>query len=481
MDVPRPLTVPFLALPWIVAVCIIVWVVVNRVPPSGIFTASSTMDGQSAFINPFLPSERVTVPGPQADGWTGQRITGDPTYMTTRVPGPYERVDVEVEFRPLHQPLLEFGIVRDAAGLDLDLAPMYAETLMSSVWKPIEGGFARAGADARTIASGDTRILATWDATTSMPLMDDPAGEPIETKVSLRGSHDFYLVPADGNIDITFGIQDVNRNEGSTTVAFRVFRDDVELKRDAAQTNASKETAMGKVTEHRIRLDGVGRGVIRVAFQATDDVFIRRISTTSRRWVVGPRLVFGDVVGYATTTTPGIAWTTSRHLVAETFHREGEQEVTLGDLRVHVEQAHESYRLDRIDTVTDPVRLLAPAGDIRFVGDGWFALREDAFFEPKPKRFTDATDPAREGIVAVATPFERPTDLGDGWYRATFRYDIDPSMDRLRFVLSAPGIASRMGAVDIRHITVAYRRPALSFERWWMILRQEVINAWRRL
>ncbi|MFH1078468.1 MAG: hypothetical protein V1745_04300, partial [Patescibacteria group bacterium] len=215
--------------------------------------------------------------------------------------------------------------------------------------------------------------------------------------------------------------------------------------------------------------------------QADDDVFIRWIRTTSRRWVVGPRLVFGDVVGYATGTAPGVAWTTSRHVVAETFHNEGLQSVTLDGSRVDVVKTHETYRLDRTDAATTPVKLLAPEGDIRFVGDGWFALREDAFFEPKPKRFTDGTEPTREGIEAVVTPFIRPQDLGDGWYRATFPYDIDPTMDTLRFVLSAPGIASRMGAVDIRRVTVTYRRPALSFEQWWTVLRQEAVNAWRRL
>ncbi|MCI0479490.1 hypothetical protein L0Y59_03015, partial [Candidatus Uhrbacteria bacterium] len=222
-------------------------------------------------------------------------------------------------------------------------------------------------------------------------------------------------------------------------------------------------------------------GVIRVSLQADDDVFIRWIRTTSRRWVLGPRLVFGDIVGYATSVRPGLAWTTSRHLVAETFHREGEQAVTLGDVRVDVEKTHTAYRLDRTDTEPGPARLYAPEGDIRFVGDGWFALREDALFEPKPKRFTDATDPVAEGVKGVVTPFVRPEDLGDGWYRATFAYDIEPTMDRLRLVLSASGIASRMGAVDIRRIAVTYRRPALSFDEWWNVFWQEAVNAWRRL
>lgn len=472
MKIPRTIAIPLLILPWALALGMLGWIVVNRFPPNGTFGAVTFFDGKSPFLNPFLPSERVSVPGLQPDGWIGQRLTGDPVYMTARVPGPYEYADIEIDFRSIRQPLIEFGVVRDAAGNDLDLSPMYSSQLASESWQKTANGFER------TDGGGGT---ATWDATTTMPELSDPAGIVTETQTSLRGSHDFYLVPAGGKIDITFALQDVNRKRGTTVAAFRVFRGDLEIKRESFTTNASRETTMGKVVEHRITQPNIGPGVYRVAVQADDDVFIRAIRTTSRRWVVGPRLNFGDVVGYATTTLPGRAWTTSRHIIAETLHREGLQTVSLGPLRVNIPRTHQAVRLDRTDAETAPVLLFAPAGDVRFVGDGWFALRSEAFFEPNPKRLTDGTDLELEGITSVVTPYERPEDLGNGWMKARFRYALDGSQDRLRFILSAPGIASRAGAVDVGKMRIIYHRDPLSFGAWVDLIEQEARNAWRRL
>ncbi|MBI4138997.1 hypothetical protein HY479_02490 [Candidatus Uhrbacteria bacterium] len=480
MTISRFIAVPILAVPWIAAGVFFGWIFLKRVPPSGEFVVTSQLDGKSPFADPFLPSERVTPPGAQPEGWKGQRITGDPTYFSARVPGPYASVEVAIEFRPVRQPLIEFGLVRDADGKDLDLEPMYFEGLQHADWTDVPGGYVRTGTSASRLQDPDPTGLAVWDASATMPLLMDPAGPTVETSVSLRGAHDLYVVPADGRLELGFGLQDVNRKRGTTVVAFRVFRGEEEIRREAFTTNASREQAMGKVTEHRISMEA-RPGVYRVSVQADDDVFIRSLRTPSRRWVVGPRLNVGDVVGFATTTFAARVWTNSRHVVAETFHREGLQTVALGDATVRVVRTHEPFRLDRFGSAAKPVPLVAPLGDIRFVGDGWFAYSPAAFFEPKPRRVTDGSDLKNEGIIGVRTAYSRPEALGDGWFAARFSYSLDGTNDRLRAVLSAPGIAARAGAVDIRKISLTYRRPPLSWEAWWQIVRQEIRNAWRRI
>ncbi|MEO5928270.1 MAG: hypothetical protein ABIO72_06090 [Patescibacteria group bacterium] len=481
MRIPRYVALPLFVIPWVAALVMVVWIIINRFPPNGMFVATTDFTHQSAFINPFLPSERVTSPGAQPEGWLGQRITGDPTYMTARVPGPYDSVTVEMEFRPVHQPLLEFGLVKDAAGLELDLAPFYFEGLVSKSWKRVSNGFVRNGTDASRLLNSDTRGLATWDASATMPLLSDPASPSIETPVSLRGAHDFYLIPSNGLLDVTLQLQDANRSRGGSVAVFRVFRGEDELQREVLDTSGSRDTRMGKVFDHRVTVKQAAPGVYRVAFQSDDDVFIRSIKTTSQHWVVGPRLNFGDVVGYATTTMAGVAWTTSRHVVAETLHAEGQQVVLLGDKKVNVARTHEAFRLDRDDSGSQPVTLSAPKGDIRFVGDGWFALRPEAYFDPKPKRLTDATDLDAEHINGILTSYTAPDELGDGWYRAKQTFTLDPSLDRLRFVLSAPGVLSRVGAVDIRRVNLTYHREALTFSGWIDLVHREIVNAWHRL
>ncbi len=467
------------AIPWLIALSVVGWLLVKRFPPSGIFITSTTFETPSAFINPFLPSERVTRPGIQPDGWIGQRITGDPTYITARVPGPYQFVEVELEFRTLRQAMLEFGAAIDADGKNLDLRPMYfAELMESQEWSRDTDGY-RVTPNYQDIQA-QTGIV-TWNASATSPLLSDPTRVPQKTLVSLRGSHDFYLAPAGGKVEMVFGLQDSNRARGQSTAVFRVFRGQEEIAREAIGTSGSHDIKMGSVFEHRLEVHDASPGVYRVAFQADDDVFIRSIETPSTHWVVGPRLNSGDVVGYATTTMPLHVWTTSRHLVAETLHREGLQTVFFATSSFALTYTHEAVRFDRTDTIAQPVKLFAPNGDVRFIGDSWFAFQPDAFFEPQPKRLTDATELKKEGIATVLTHFERPEALSDGWYRARFQFRIAPGQDVMRFVLSAPGIMRRLGAVDIRRVQLTYRRPSLDIRGWFMLLRQEAANAWHRL
>lgn len=474
MRIPKLISAPFLILPWLAVLVILSWIILARFPPSGIFTTASVMDGRSPFINPFLPSERATVPGQQEDGWTGQRITGDPTYFTARVPGPYELVKVQLEYRVLRQTLVEFGIMR---GETMDLMPMYSSELQADEWVRTRTGFAR---NEKTTENKNVNAV-TWYATSTMPELQDGEHEPIETKVSLRGAHDFYFVPADGHLDVAFIWQDVNRKRGNTTAVFRLFHGDEELQREVLGTSGSRDTKMGLVTEQKIDLKNASPGVYRISFQADDEVFIRSIITTSQRWVVGPRLNFGDVVGFSEEIFPGRAWTDSRHLVAETFHNEGLQTITFGSLMTKIQRTHETYRLDRVDENVQPVELFAAKGDMRFIGDGWFALRPEAYFVPKPKRFSAGTELDKEGVRTVLTDYQKPTVLSDGWLQSTFEYEIEPQVDGLRFVLSSPGIASRMGAVDIRKISIRYTRPIQGWSDWWKIVKHELANAWRRL
>lgn len=481
MRIPKFATVPLLVLPWLFAVGLFAWIFINRFPPSGVYTASSVMDGNSPFINPFLPSERVSVPGEQPEGWIGQRITGDPTYFTARIPGPYETAEVEIEFKPLRQPLLEFGIVRDESGGALELGPMYSAELQSDSWVKFSRGYVKKGMAPATLTKNDPEGLAIWSAPATMPELKDEARPMSETKTSLRGAHDFYFVPAGGSLDVALALQDVNRKRGNTSASFRLFRGDEELKREVIGTSGSGDKKMGQVFEHRIFLKDALPGVYRISMQSDDEVFIRSVKTTSKRWVIGPRLNFGDTVGFATSTLAGQAWTTSRHVLMETFHREGLQTISLGAKEVKVIRTHETFRIDRVDSDWRSQELKAPKGDIRFLGDGWFALKPEAYFEPKPKRLTDGTDLKLENIEGVITAYKKPEDLKDGWLRARTSFKLDPSADRLRFVLSAPGISSRMGAVDVRRITIKYQRPPMNLPEWFRLVKQEAVNAWRRL
>ena len=469
----RPLLlIAFSVLPWALAVAGLGWLIVQRFPPSGMVVFDVPFDGRSAWINPFLPGERVSSPGPQEDAWVGQRLFDDPVYTSARIPGVYDEVEINMEFRPIRQTLAELGLVKDANAGAIDFQPIWFAPLQDEAWKKTPQGFHRAT---------DDGSVAVWHATATMPSLSDPASATHTTRVTLRGTHDIYAVPAGGQLRFDVDIQDVNRASGPDTVLMRLYRDGEELSREALGIGGRFDQGMGMVTQKTINVTDALPGVYRIQIVADDDVFIRAITTNARHWVVGPRLFFGDDVGFATSTLQGLTWTDSRHAVLETFHVEGLQRVTLGGDAVTISRMHEPFRLDRTDALRTPQRFSAPKGDVRVIGDGWFAFSPDAWFAPQPRRLTDALDPVAEQVTTILTPYERPMDLGDGWVQSITRFRLDPSQDTIRLALSVPGIITRSGALDIRRIVLTYRRAPLSFEQWFAIAKQEAGNVIRRL
>jgi hypothetical protein len=474
-----------LVFPWLILLCFLGWMLMKRFPRSGIVQFDIPFNGTTAWITPFLPAERVSSPGPQADGWNGQRIFQDPVYTSLRLPGVYDRLDIDFEFRPIRQPFVEVGIAHAEDLQAFDFQPLWFEPLASGAWQQVTGagvrGYVRSGAASSTLESGEYARLALWHASATPILRSDPPGIETRTRVNLRGSHDVWALPAGREVAFTFELQDVNRAKGPDTLVVRVYRNGAELQREVVGIGGSRDVQMGAVFSKTVRITDAVPGVYRIRIVADDDVFIRSIQTASQHWVLGPRLVFGDQVGYRAEERPGEAWTNSRHLVLQTFHQEGLQEITLGPVRIPLTRIRDVFSIHRSDADTGIQRFHAPRGDVRVVGDGWFALTQSAFFTPEPRRVTDQLDPLAEDLLGILTPYERPQALGDGWYRGRVSFSLMPGEDRVRLALSTPGIGNRSGAVDIRRVTLTYTRPALSRDEWWRRVRQEFVNGWYRL
>jgi hypothetical protein len=487
ITIPKPVAYIFGIVPWLIGIGVILFILSLRFPATGVFRAETNLSGTSAFIYQFLPAERTIVASGEELDFIGQRMIEDPVYVNARTPGPYPTVNVEMEFRVMHQPLVELGIVRDKAGQQLDMIPWYSEMLQSKDWNQVTSpngkrGFVSKSTPSSRLDQLDTRNLAVWLATTTSPLMADGYSTSSQIfEVSLRGQHDIWIVPAGGRIDMRLKVQDVNRTRSGGLLAIEISKNGNIVKHDAITASGSLDQGYGERIPVSIKLDNLDPGVYRVRLLADDDIFIREISTTNPRFVIGPRLNIGDVVGYREEPRAFSGITTARHIVAETFHIEGLQEIQFGPISGKVLQTHTATRIDRTDAIDTPVRITAPLGDVRIISDGFFALNESTFFEPEPRRLKPETHGTQEGLVAVLTDYQSVSDLGDGWVLARATFEIPEQADMLRFVLSAPGIRSRAGAVDVRKMTLTYRRPGMSLNTWWQVFYNEARNAYKRL
>ncbi|MBP9762458.1 hypothetical protein KBD34_02470 [Patescibacteria group bacterium] len=475
-----------LILPWVLAGLVVLGLLLLHIPPSGVWQQSFVFDGTSPWLATFLPSDRVTRPGVQADGQMGQRIIAEPVYASARVPIVADRAELALEAKVVRQPLIELGASQDDLG-STEAKPVWSEVLEKGWRRVVKGdlaGYVREELpDERLWTASADRVLL-WHASTTLPdLIDLPSIER-KVEVSLRGSHDIYFLPTQGSNRFVLNIQDMNRQTtGGNSMSLRLILDDEVLWTDVVSLPARRTGAPSSIFEKKIQFTTLKPGTYRLALSADDDVFLRGISTNARHWVMGPRLYVGDQIGYATTTYPLHVWTNSQHLSLETRHREGLQTVHMGDASVAMEQTHSVYRLSRSKLDRGGARVVdAPQGDLLVFGDGFFAFEPDALFLPKPRRLTDQSDPIAEGIEVIQTSYLPPEELADGWLRLSADVTLIKDSDRLRWTLGLPGITTRQGWVDIRRAEVRYRRhSAESWKDWFRLGRRELAAAWHRL
>lgn len=470
-------------LPWILGAVLLVGFILTRWPPSGVRTLAFVFDGRSPWFDAFLPAERVMSPKTWEEGWTGQRILMDPVYASLRAPGSYDGVRILLEMRFWKQPLVELGMLRDPNTFSFEMLPVWSESL-SRGWREVmygaRHGYVREDLPDQTIVTADSDHVLVWHATTTPLQAMDHAGPTKTYEISLRGGHEFYVIPVDGRLDMTLAFQDMNRHAGENTIALRVSQESETVWTKTLQTGGAQDREATAVFETPIHVGQLKPGVYRVSLVMGDDIFLRRITTNAVHWVVGPRVYLGDTVGYAKKYLSVPMWTNSQHMVLETFHQEGLQPVRLGMSEAEVEQTHRAYSLDRSPGEREGAReVTVPRGDLRIVGDAFFSFSPQALFLPSPRRLTDASDPLGEGVQAVITPYIRPIATRDGWWRVAVDMRLHPNDERPKLSISAPGVRSREGWVDIRFAELTYHRSIASFRVWVRGILHDLKVAWK--
>lgn len=463
----------------------VVWVVERHVPRDGTLTLDIPVDGRSPWFEAFLPGQRASSPGAQEEGWIGQRITDEPVYARLRLPGAYDRAEVSIEFQPHDQPFLEVGVERGIEpSTTFELQPLWSRELEQShfVSTTVDGVRWLVDPDLGTQAFATAVSRVHWHASGTTPEAWADGGERVSQVVqaSLRGQHDFWFIPLNGGLDFSMILQDMNRSRESSSAVLRLMHGDQLIWTDSISFGGRDDAKASPLIERQWHFQKLQPGVYKFSILADDSIFIRGWTTTAKHWVVGPRVYFADEVGYSTSTPSVRVWTNASYLEAKTLHREGLQTIRLGSASTTLRETHVPELVSRsVQELQGPALLTAPKGNIWTLGDGYVSWTKEALFFPQARRFTDQTRIEAEGVRAVATRYESPERLADGWYRATTTFRLEPDRDRLKVILAAPGLARRRTMVDIRRIHVVYHRPPRR-EAWWPALRAELLRAWRR-
>lgn len=129
-------TLAFLLLPGV----LFGWLAWQELVPTGEFRVSWQPGDRSSFIDPIRPDQRVERPV-QVEGFSGQRVVGDPVYTFIHPHREFAEISVDIHFDPQTEvPIVEAGALVSANGEDevYHLQPVFNRLIEDSSWQRME-------------------------------------------------------------------------------------------------------------------------------------------------------------------------------------------------------------------------------------------------------------------------------------------------------------------------------------------------------
>lgn len=445
--------------------------------PSGRMSVTTDLVRPAPYVSQPKPSERLAEPERAADGTWRTQMTGDPVFIDLAPPSGFDAVTVTIAYENSGHPVVELGALSSSIDEQFDLRPVENRALDGVPWKRLTSGSLMLLDRRDRYASVDEFFreppergrVAVYGTDAPIPYRlagYRPAAANREIEVSLRGHHRMLAYVEGEPLNVSFVVQDMNRQEGADPVIVSVYRGDE--KEPVARTvvaddgNTRDDQRSSKLRTVPISLLSPAAGFYKVEFTASADVFIRKILTRQRKFVFMDKLYLGDHVGYSDVTPPITVVTDGRRLVARTPHAEAVQTIVVAGDRVALEQPNLRYVHDVRGTGLAAVT--SPKRDVLLETDGLFALSKDDFFDPLPlamQWYTTQRDLESRGIDFVLAAYEEPRVEGDV-RSGTVTFDVKKLAKTkdgsYRFVITAPGIGETRHTLKIASLTFSMRR-----------------------
>jgi hypothetical protein len=445
------------------------------VVPSGVFTVERVVNELSPYLDRLLPDARTEKVYQEADGDWAQKIIGDPVFFFVHPQRSFDSLVVEYRFKNKNTPIVEAGILAEAATGAYQLEPLQNLIIDNSTWNKISVNGTVLLQRQKKYDSLDSFLAAPparskiatyhydWTEPSRLPGYA-PSNEIRTTAVSLRGSHEFYTYIKNENLNFNFLFSDMNRqvgedwfdvvviNEGGQPVAEERAYDDGNTTSDATASTPRTLT---------VSVPGLSEGVYKIQMKATEDIFIRSISTSQQKMSFLNQLWLADTVGYLAEAPTVDFWTEGKNLKFSTRHATGAQTLTVGRGTVALAEPYLEYSYAPPEAGLLSVNV--PATEDLFVrADGYFAFSPSQYFNPDPVRLTAETDLDRAGVSYIIAEYTPPESDGE-WLtaKATFSTVNVPFVDQTwKLVISAPTVAWSDRELLVNSIKIEFVRPA---------------------
>jgi hypothetical protein len=477
------LTVRWLA---IALVIIVVFFLVKRdLVLSGQLFLSHDYLSPSPFFTDLVPKQRI------ATSKSGVTFLQEPVYTTFRYPRPFQQAQVAVEFRNPNNLFAEFGPqvdlpeIYDRYGLN---HPEINQLLSNEDWL-------QAGSHLYQKKSSDyhyTDIDQFWAGLPEQqntgyygvdwqePFLpeftkDEETTTLIETP--LIGRHNFLAASNQDQLALSFTVQDLNNLAGTDAVTVVVETWDGEVlaeKRLADDGVQSENGAVSTTSFVDVKVPLSDPSIVRIRFQASDDILIHSIELNSDYFVAeervhlagGPDYIseFGDDrISTVEVTTSARAWN------MQTLHRSTLQTVRLTKERVELTEPYKmySYAVPKSDRflLKNGYPIFVEKGNLVMQGKGVFALTSESYFSPYPWLVDSTLNPEKIGLSYLVTDYIQPIESDEGGFTQVYSIDLSQVFapnKAVRFQWALPGMDEEKG-FQLVSVSSDYTSEAVTF------------------
>lgn len=445
----------------------------HRDPPTGRLVMTSAWPAPHPQLSELKPVARTVVTGGEV------ALSGGPVYFDVVPPTPYESVTVEATVLPGAVAQLGLAALATADGRYRPGAT-YSRLLAALDWPTVTSGNLVLHQRRHDFVSVDDFLAtATTAATLTYPTgvaMAAPAASLSagghSYALSARGAHRLFArVAVGGRLQLRLAVQDMNRQVGPDPVRLTVFRAGSATPLTTASLPDDGDSAEDwqAAAPRLLTLDWVppAAGEYWLAFDASDDVFIRQLDSPLADFGFLNRLYLGDEVGYdAASATPATVLVTGRRLAVRAMTADAIQTIAVAGRGLAVPAVGEPVERD----LTGPSLAVIPHRGLVLTTDGRLTLGGDP-----PSSVTvmtpedDAASLQQAGIDYLLTDVGDVERLADGSYRLRATYRTSDlaltSAGRYRFVLDAASGIS--GAYPVLlSVRLTWQKPAVSFGAW---------------
>jgi len=429
---------------WLVLLCLVIWLIIMDIVPSGKITYVDHFSGYSDFVTKLHPADRLL---PIAKG--EQKVIGDPVYFSLRTPRKFDQVNLTVKYKNEAEnlPIVTIGVLVDKMLWRYLTQPLENRFLdeLSKTWNVTKEGdvlllqkekhYESIDAFLENLPSRNKVALYNYDLKNYYYLPEYQPGAGQTLPASLRGEYQIYTYIKNEALNFDFSFLDLNQNKDADPVYVMLYDQHnkllvkKELPDDGITTVTNQETALRNLV---LSSPNLSEGVYKIEVKVNDDIITKTLKTTQSK------LSFKNKIWLAEGVSNITLYTDSNSISAQTINPGSLQKIKINQDLLDVSKTYDRFTIINKEPSKN---IKISLGDITITGNGVFSFNQAEMLNPAFKQVDENF--SLGDTQYILAKYSLPATQTDGWQSRTVELDLSNAYredDKNLFIISVPGL-----------------------------------------